>query len=83
MYSNSTHFLIRNSCIGNLHWEWDGQIAKKRSVLDKIFSFRDFMSDFCEIVIFRLLFEARKISIFKTRHVVFHFETRDLENQNI
>ena len=42
------------------------------------------MSNFREIVKFRSLFEVRKnFKLLKSRHVVYHFEVPDLENQNI
>ena len=42
------------------------------------------MSDFREIVKFRPFFEVRKnFRLLELRHVVYHFEARDLENQNI
>ena len=51
---------------------------------DKIFWFRYFMSDFREIVKFRPFLKVRKnLELLKFRHVVYHFEARDLENQNI
>ena len=40
------------------------------------------MSDFREIVKFRPFFEVRKnFKLLKSRHVVYHFEVRDLEYQ--
>ena len=42
------------------------------------------MSDFSEIIKFRPFFEVRKnFELLKFTQVVYHFEARDLENQNI
>ena len=42
------------------------------------------MSDFSEIVKFRPIYEGRKkFKLLKFRHYVYHFEARDLQNQNI
>ena len=42
------------------------------------------MSNFLEIVKFRPLLEVREnFRLVKSRHVVYHSEARDLENQNI
>ena len=50
----------------------------------KYSQFRDFMSDFREIVKFRPTFKVRKnFKLLKSIHVLYHFEVRDLENHNM
>ena len=45
-----------------------------------MFLFRNLIGNFREMVKFRLLFDAKKL---KYRHIIFHFEAGNIENQNM
>ena len=52
--------------------------------IGKIFWFRDFMSNFSEVVGFRPFLEVRKnFKLLEHEHIIYHFEAGDLEIPNI